>query len=75
MTRTLLKAWEAAAEPAFGEGREFTEADLISAAAQLVPLSRTAREQLEALQQWASGGRARPASLAGSAADAVDCAP
>ena len=46
---------------AFGEGREFTEADLISAAAQLVPLSRTAREQLEALQQWASGGRARPA--------------
>ena len=60
---------------AFGEGREFTEADLISAAAQLVPLSRTAREQLEALQHWASGGRARPASLAGSAADAVDCAP
>jgi ATP-dependent 26S proteasome regulatory subunit len=46
----------------FGEGREFGEADLISAAAQLVPLSRTAREQLEALQQWASGGRARPAS-------------
>ena len=32
-------------------------------------------EQLEALQHWASGGRARPASLAGSAADAVDCAP
>jgi SpoVK/Ycf46/Vps4 family AAA+-type ATPase len=47
---------------AFSEGREFAEADLISAAAQLVPLSRTAREQLEALQQWASSGRARPAS-------------
>jgi SpoVK/Ycf46/Vps4 family AAA+-type ATPase len=47
---------------AFGERREFGEADLIGAAAQLVPLSRTAREQLEALQQWASSGRARPAS-------------
>jgi hypothetical protein len=29
----------------------------------VVPLSRTAREQLEALRQWASSGRARPASL------------
>ena len=47
---------------AFSEAREFGESDLISAAAQLVPLSRTAREQLEALQQWASSGRARPAS-------------
>ncbi|MBM5806157.1 MAG: AAA family ATPase [Cyanobacteria bacterium M_surface_10_m2_179] len=47
---------------AFSQLREFGEADLISAAAQLVPLSRTAREQLEALQQWASSGRARPAS-------------
>ncbi|MBV2351566.1 AAA family ATPase [Synechococcus sp. HK05] len=47
---------------AFSEQREFCESDLISAAAQLVPLSRTAREQLEALQQWASSGRARPAS-------------
>jgi len=47
---------------AFAEQREFVEADLIAAASQVVPLSRTAREQLEALQAWASGGRARPAS-------------
>jgi SpoVK/Ycf46/Vps4 family AAA+-type ATPase len=47
---------------AFGEGREISEADLIAAASQVVPLSRTAREQLEALRQWASSGRARPAS-------------
>jgi SpoVK/Ycf46/Vps4 family AAA+-type ATPase len=47
---------------AFAEGREFSEADLVVAASQVVPLSRTAREQLEQLQQWASGGRARPAS-------------
>jgi hypothetical protein len=48
---------------AFGEARELGEADLIAAASQVVPLSRTAREQLEALRQWASSGRARPASL------------
>jgi SpoVK/Ycf46/Vps4 family AAA+-type ATPase len=47
---------------AFAEGREPGEADLIAAASQVVPLSRTAREQLEALRQWASSGRARPAS-------------
>ena len=46
----------------FGEGRELGEADLIAAASQVVPLSRTARDQLEALRQWASSGRARPAS-------------
>ena len=47
---------------AFGEGRELTEADLVAAASQVVPLSRTAREQLEALRDWARGGRARPAA-------------
>ncbi len=52
---------------AFGEGRELGEADLITAASQVVPLSRTAREQLEALRAWASSGRARPASGRGPA--------
>ena len=47
---------------AFAEHREFGEADLIAAASQVVPLSRTAREQLEALRAWSAGGRARPAS-------------
>ncbi|MCP9807868.1 AAA family ATPase [Cyanobium sp. HWJ4-Hawea] len=47
---------------AFAERRDFGEADLIAAASQLVPLSRTAKEQLDVLHQWASGGRARPAS-------------
>jgi ATP-dependent 26S proteasome regulatory subunit len=47
---------------AFAESREPSEADLIAAASQVVPLSRTAREQLEALRQWAGSGRARPAS-------------
>jgi hypothetical protein len=47
---------------AFGDHREFGEPDLIAAARDLVPLSRTAREQLEALKHWAESGRARPAS-------------
>jgi SpoVK/Ycf46/Vps4 family AAA+-type ATPase len=47
---------------AFAEARDFCEADLVAAASQVVPLSRTAREQLEQLQAWAQGGRARPAS-------------
>lgn len=49
---------------AFAEQRELTETDLIRAASQLIPLSRTASEQLAALKQWASAGRARPASVA-----------
>ena len=49
---------------AFADSRELTEPDLIGAASQLIPLSRTASEQLERLKQWAAGGRARPASVA-----------
>ncbi|MFY8149287.1 MAG: AAA family ATPase [Prochlorococcaceae cyanobacterium] len=58
---------------AFGERREFGEADLIAAASQVVPLSRTAREQLERLKQWASAGRARPASLRLAECNDNDC--
>ena len=47
---------------AFAEKRELLESDLILATSQLVPLSRTAREQLESLREWASSGRARASS-------------
>ncbi len=47
---------------AFAEKRELLESDLILATSQLVPLSKTAREQLESLKEWASSGRARAAS-------------
>ena len=47
---------------AFAEKRELQESDLILATSQLVPLSRTAREQLESLKEWASSGRARASS-------------
>ncbi len=42
---------------------ELMESDLILAATQLIPLSKTAKEQLDFLKDWASSGRARPASI------------
>ena len=50
---------------AFAEHRELSETDLIRAASQLIPLSRTASESLTQLKEWAAGGRARQASIAG----------
>jgi len=46
----------------FSERREISERDLIKAVSELVPLSRTAKEQIELLKQWSSTGRARLAS-------------
>ena len=48
---------------AFSERRELLETDLILASTQLIPLSKTAKEQLDFLKDWASSGRARPASV------------
>ena len=47
---------------AFSQGRDVSLMDLTQAAKQLVPLARTASEQLEALHRWAASGRARAAS-------------
>jgi len=46
----------------FSERREISERDLIKAVSELVPLSRTAKEQIELLKEWSSTGRARLAS-------------
>ena len=46
----------------FSENRELTEKDLIKAVSELVPLSRTAKEQIDLLNKWSSTGRARSAS-------------
>ena len=46
----------------FDEKRELMEKDLIKAVSELVPLSRTAKEQINFLKQWSSTGRARSAS-------------
>ncbi|MDC3167813.1 AAA family ATPase [Prochlorococcus sp. AH-716-D22] len=46
----------------FAEKRELLEKDLIKAVSELVPLSRTAKEQIDFLKEWSSTGRARSAS-------------
>ncbi|MDB9528206.1 AAA family ATPase [Oscillatoria sp. CS-180] len=46
----------------FSQDRDFTTDDILEAASQIVPLARTAQEQVEALQTWAASGKARLAS-------------
>ncbi len=46
----------------FSQGRDFTTDDILEAASQIVPLARTAKEQIDALQAWAASGKARLAS-------------
>ncbi len=47
---------------AFSQNRDFTNDDILEAAAQIIPLARTAREQVELLQSWATQGKVRLAS-------------
>ncbi|WP_024546011.1 AAA family ATPase [Picosynechococcus sp. NKBG15041c] len=46
----------------FSQNRDFTTDDVLEAASQIIPLARTAKEQIEFLQQWATSGKARLAS-------------
>ena len=50
----------------FSQNRDFTNEDILEAASQIVPLARTAKEQIEFLQAWAAAGKARLASKQGS---------
>lgn len=50
----------------FSQNRDFTTDDILEAASQMVPLARTARDQIEFLQAWAAAGKARMASRQGS---------
>jgi AAA+ superfamily predicted ATPase len=47
----------------FGEGREFTTADVSTALERQVPLSVSQRETVQALRDWLREGRARSASF------------
>ncbi|MBW4459994.1 MAG: AAA family ATPase [Nodosilinea sp. WJT8-NPBG4] len=49
----------------FSQNRDFTTDDILTAASEMVPLARTAQEQIEALQAWAASGKARMASRGG----------
>jgi SpoVK/Ycf46/Vps4 family AAA+-type ATPase len=46
----------------FSQDRDFTTDDILEAASQIVPLARTAQEQIQFLQDWAAAGKARLAS-------------
>ncbi|HEY9700828.1 MAG TPA: AAA family ATPase, partial [Allocoleopsis sp.] len=50
----------------FSQNRDFTTDDILEAASQIVPLARTAQEQIKYLQDWASAGKARLASRQGN---------
>jgi len=46
----------------FSQNRDFNTDDILEAASQIIPLARTAQEQIEFLQNWAAAGKARLAS-------------
>lgn len=46
----------------FSQNRDFTTDDILEAASQIIPLARTAQEQIQLLQNWAAAGKARLAS-------------
>jgi ATPase family associated with various cellular activities (AAA) len=49
----------------FSQNRDFTTEDVLEAASQLIPLARTAQDQIQLLQNWASDGKVRLASRRG----------
>jgi SpoVK/Ycf46/Vps4 family AAA+-type ATPase len=59
--QTLIEAMHSA----FSEQRDFSTEDIIQAASEMIPLARTAQEQIERLQAWAQAGKARLASRQG----------
>ncbi|MBW4519962.1 MAG: AAA family ATPase [Scytolyngbya sp. HA4215-MV1] len=55
----------------FSQNRDFVTDDILEAASQMVPLARTAREQIQLLQEWAAAGKARLASRQGSLSNRI----
>ena len=55
----------------FSQNRDFTTDDILESASQMVPLARTAQEQIAALQAWAASGKARLASKHNSLSDRI----
>lgn len=46
----------------FSQSRDFTTDDILEAASQIVPLARTAQEEIQFLHNWVASGKARMAS-------------
>ena len=55
----------------FSQNRDFTTDDVLEAASQMVPLARTAQDQISALQNWAASGKARLASKHNALSDRI----
>ncbi|MDX2216091.1 MAG: AAA family ATPase [Oculatellaceae cyanobacterium bins.114] len=55
----------------FSQNRDFTTEDVLEAASQIIPLARTAQEQIQALQDWAASGKARLASRQGNLSNRI----
>ncbi|MDB9313449.1 AAA family ATPase [Spirulina sp. CS-785/01] len=55
----------------FSQNRDFTTEDILEAASQLVPLARTAQDQIKVMQDWAAAGRARLASRKNALSDRI----
>ncbi|MGL5076311.1 MAG: AAA family ATPase, partial [Waterburya sp.] len=51
--------------------RDFTTDDILEAASQIVPLAKTAQEQIEFLQKWVAAGKARLASKNNDLSDRI----
>ena len=55
----------------FSQNRDFTTDDILEAASQIVPLAKTAQEQIEFLQKWVAAGKARLASTNNNLSDRI----
>ncbi|MEL6496168.1 MAG: AAA family ATPase [Cyanobacteria bacterium J06623_7] len=55
----------------FSQNRDFSTDDVLEAASQIVPLAKTAQEQIEFLQQWVAAGKARLASRNNDLSDRI----
>ncbi|MBD1844572.1 AAA family ATPase [Cyanobacteria bacterium FACHB-63] len=55
----------------FSQNRDFMTDDILEAASQIVPLARTAKEQIDFLQDWAAAGKARLASKHSQLSDRI----
>jgi SpoVK/Ycf46/Vps4 family AAA+-type ATPase len=56
----------------FSQNRDFTTDDILEAASQIIPLARTAGEQIQMLQNWAAAGKVRLASRENSLKNRID---
>ncbi|HEY9619195.1 MAG TPA: AAA family ATPase [Crinalium sp.] len=59
----------------FSQNRDFTTEDVLEAASQIIPLARTAQEQIQFLQNWAAAGKARMASRQGNLGGRIQTQP